>query len=146
MAASPSLSLVAESAAVQPASDFVCRGAEEAGLPPGRLPDLALVMEEILMNVVRHAYPAGVQGVVEISYAVPAPGCLQVEIADRGVAFNPLTYPEPDLNASLEDRPVGGLGVFLTRQFTDSLEYLRDGAWNRVRFALMAASSVRASE
>lgn len=102
------------------------------------------------MNVVRHAYPedshGDKRGVVEITYDIPEPGCLKVEIADRGIAFNPLTYPEPDLNAPLEDRQVGGLGVFLTRQFTDSLEYVRDGAWNRVRFAMLAASPARARE
>lgn len=142
--ASSSLSLAAESTSIQPASEFVRRGALEAGLPASRLPELDLVMEEILINVARYAYPPEVAGLVEITYAVPQPGRLSIEIADRGAAFNPLAHPEPELHLELAKRPVGGLGVFLTRKLTDSLQYRREGGWNRVCFEILARSPARA--
>jgi len=131
-----SLSLTAESASVKVASDFIRRGAERAGLPPQRLSELDLIVEELLMNVVRYAYPADSRGLVEITYSIPQACCLRVEIADQGVEFNPLELAEPELGSSLEERPVGGLGVFLIRHYADSLHYRRDGAWNRVLFSV----------
>ena len=101
--------------------------AAEAGFDGDRLGQVNLVMEELFMNVARYAYPSGAQGMVEVSYSVPQPGLLAVEIADRGEAFDPLSREEPDLTASLEDRPIGGLGIFLVRSMTSGLCYRRDG-------------------
>ncbi len=53
-----------------------------------------------------------------------------------GYPFNPLTRAEPDLNASLDERPVGGLGIFLIRRLTQSVEYRREGNWNRLHFEM----------
>lgn len=138
---SPPLALPAEKSSLEAGSNFARRGGEEAGLPAKRLDELALVVEEIFMNVVQHAYPPGAAGTIVVSWAVPGPGHLEVEIADEGIAFNPLDRPPPDVAASLAQRPVGGLGVFLTRQFTDSIHYVREDGWNRVRFALLAGAA-----
>jgi anti-sigma regulatory factor (Ser/Thr protein kinase) len=69
---------------------------------------------------------------------------LSFEIADRGAEYNPTTLREPNLPDSLNERSVGGLGVFLVRQLTESLDYSRDGEWNRLRFAFSAASAASA--
>ena len=132
--ADQSLSLFAESASVKLASDFIRQGAQKAGLPSHRLPELDLIVEELLMNVARYAYPPDTRGLVKITYSIPQASCLSVEIADQGVEFNPLELAPPELGASLEERAAGGLGVFLIRHYTDSLQYRRDGAWNRVLF------------
>ena len=55
-----------------------------------------------------------------------------VEFADRGTPFDPLTAPVPNIEATLEERGVGGLGVHLVRQIMRDLEYRRADGWNRL--------------
>jgi len=117
---------------------FVHSGAEAAGLAPPQIDQLDLVLEELFMNVARHAY-APAEGDVEIAYAVQAPGALLVEISDAGRPFNPLASDPPDFSLSLADRPLGGMGVFLIRQMTTSLHYQRDNGRNRVSFLFPAS-------
>ena len=65
--------------------DFVRTGALVACLPEARLGELDLLIEEIFMNVCRHAYPDSRRGAVILSCSAPAPGELRVEVADQGV-------------------------------------------------------------
>ncbi len=53
-----------------------------------------------------------------------------MRVEDDAVAFNPLEREAPDLNAPLEDRPIGGLGVHLVRKLMDDVRYERAGARN----------------
>ena len=108
--ATRSSSLAANTACLDDAREFVRAGAVEANLPEARIGELALVIEEIFMNVCRHGYPEGAQGVVALTYSVPAPGELRIEVADQGVEYNPLTAAPPDVNLRLEDRPIGEIG------------------------------------
>jgi anti-sigma regulatory factor (Ser/Thr protein kinase) len=132
------LTLAANTAFLHGATEFVRTGAWQAGLPEERIGELDLLIEEIFMNVCRYAYPDGGQGVVALTYSVPAPGELRVEVADQGVEFNPLAAPPPDLTLSLESRPIGGLGTFLVKALAPSLTYRRDRDWNRLTFGMSA--------
>jgi anti-sigma regulatory factor (Ser/Thr protein kinase) len=118
--------------------EFVRKAAREASLPEDRTGQLELVLEEILMNLSRHAYPAEKPGDVTIQYSIPEPGKLCVEVADRGREFDPIAASAPHLTLDLAGRPVGGLGIFLIRAFADSLSYHREQGWNRLRFAISA--------
>ena len=120
--------------------EFVLKGALEAGLPDERIDELNLLIEELVTNVSTHAYPEDRPGDVTVTYAVPAPGELSVEVADRGVEFNPLQSDPPDLTLSLDERPIGGLGIHLVRAFAKSLSYRREQGWNRLTFGLSAGS------
>lgn len=137
---SQSLTLVAEAGSLRQATTFVREGAVEAKLPEPRIGELDLVIEEIFMNHARYAYPEGTPGTVRITYSIPAQGELHVEIADRGRAFNPLTNSPPNLTLDLGGRPVGGLGIFLVKSFTNSLTYCREEGWNRLAFGISAGS------
>jgi anti-sigma regulatory factor (Ser/Thr protein kinase) len=130
----------ANTAFLHAAIEFVRTGALEASLPEARIGELDLLIEEIFMNVCRHAYPEGRQGVVTLTYAVPTPGELSVEVADQGVEFNPLTTTLPDLTLDLESRPIGGLGTLLVKTFAPSITYRRDLDWNRLMFGMSAGS------
>lgn len=57
---------------------------------------------------------------------------LVITFHDGGIAFNPLAKEDPDITASLEDRQIGGLGIFICKQMMDSVEYLREGTTNRL--------------
>jgi serine/threonine-protein kinase RsbW len=138
--ATRSLRLAANTACLHAAMEFVRTGALEANLPEGRLGELDLLIEEIFMNVCWHGYPDGRQGIVTLTYSVPAPGELSVEVADQGVEFNPLTAAPPDVTLNLESRHVGGLGIFLVKSLAKFITYRRDRDWNRLTFGISAGS------
>jgi len=138
--ATQSLTMTAQTASLHAAMEFVRKGALEASLPEARIGELDLLIEEVFMNVCCHAYPDGKQGIVTLTYSVPAPGELSVEVADQGEEFNPLTAAPPDLTLNLEDLPIGGLGIFLVKTLASSLTYRRDCGWNRLTFGISAGS------
>jgi sigma-B regulation protein RsbU (phosphoserine phosphatase) len=83
---------------------------------------LNLALEEAVTNVIKYAYPEDTVGTVEVS-AVEQPGLLTFTIADSGIPFDPTGNPEPDLQASVQERPIGGLGIHLVRTIMDSVQY-----------------------
>jgi anti-sigma regulatory factor (Ser/Thr protein kinase) len=90
--------------------------------------DCALVAEEVLANIVEHAY-AGQPGraAVEVRLASEE---IRLRFEDTGPPFNPLAQPPPDLDAPIAARGVGGLGILLIRQLVDACEYTREGGTN----------------
>jgi serine/threonine-protein kinase RsbW len=102
-----------------------------AGLPAAGAPAFELALEEAFMNVVMHGSPAGKAPQVEVSLAL-ADGGLTLTVEDDGPAFDPLSLPPPDVTASLDERRIGGLGVYLVQQMMDAVRYHRVGARNRL--------------
>ena len=132
--------MAANTASLHAAIEFVRTGAREASLPTARIGELDLLIEEIFINVCRYAYRDGRQGAVTLTYSIPAPGELRVEVADHGAEFNPLAAAPPDLTLNLESRPIGGLGIFLVKTLAPSIAYRRDRGWNRLTFGISAGS------
>jgi serine/threonine-protein kinase RsbW len=132
--------MTAKTSALSAVLEFVQAGAREAKLLEARIGELNLLVEEALVNVCRHAYPDHTQGSMTVTWSIPAPGELRVEIADQGVAFNPLLADAPDLTLNLERRPVGGIGIFLLKRFANSLTYCRENGWNRLTFGVSGGS------
>jgi serine/threonine-protein kinase RsbW len=118
---------------------FVRKGAEAADLSPFETDKLDLVLEELFMNIARHAY-APEQGEVEVGYTVEGQGRLLVQISDSGRAFNPLESDLPSFSGSLADRRLGGMGILLVRKMAGSLRYQRNGDRNQVSFEFPAAT------
>ena len=97
--------------------------------PPDLIFKVNLVLDELWVNVVHYS---GATGDVEISLDTDADE-VRLEIADDGRPFDPLTETvEPDIDAPLEDRPIGGLGIFLVREMMDDLRYKRENGKNRL--------------
>ena len=55
---------------------------------------------------------------------------MEVEIADTAPRFDPLSLPEPELNGTIENRKIGGLGIFLVRQVMDEISYRYENGQN----------------
>ena len=100
-----------------------------AGLADDALSELEIVLEEVLVNIISYAYGDGDAGTIRVSATVDDER-VTLEFRDSGVAFNPLGRAEPDLDADLSDRPVGGLGVFLVKELSTSVAYERRGGEN----------------
>src|SRR5437868_13605422 len=91
--------------------EFVVDAAHEAGLDEKEVYKVQLAADEAASNIIEHAYEGVTDGQIEISTEV-AGDSLQITMRDRGKPFNPEEIAEPDLNAGLEERAVGGLGLF----------------------------------
>lgn len=100
-------------------------------LPAAQAPTFELALEEVFANIVMHGSRPGRIASVEVSLVL-AEGGITMLIEDDGPAFDPLKLPVPDVTASLADRPVGGLGVYLVQQVMDFVSYQRVGARNRL--------------
>ena len=90
---------------------------------------LNLALEEAVTNVILYAYPEGADGLVDIE-AILSRDRLKFIISDSGKPFDPTSAPEADINASVEQRPIGGLGIHLVRSIMDSVEYVRENEKN----------------
>ena len=91
-----------------------------------------VALDEVLSNTVRSGFTADRIGRIDVRFEM-VDGVLDILVVDDGVAFDPLARADPDTHASLEVRPVGGLGIYLVRQLMDSAEYERRDGQNRLR-------------
>lgn len=107
----------------------VAEFAERHRLSSKVLLNLSLALEEILTNVISHAYDDNDEHQIMVRLFLEQ-GQLKVEVEDDGRPFNPLEAPEPDLNKSLEERSIGGLGIHFVRKLMDELEYRREEGRN----------------
>jgi anti-sigma regulatory factor (Ser/Thr protein kinase) len=99
-------------------------------LAPKILHDINLAVEEILANIISYGYTDNREE-HEIKLGVSVqPGEVRVDVEDDGRPFNPLEAPEPDTTKPLEERTLGGLGIYLVRKLMDGLEYQRQAGKN----------------
>lgn len=84
---------------------------------------ICVAVEEIFVNVANYAYGDGV-GDVTISIGFDKESrMVTLRISDKGVPFNPLNKPDPDTTLSVEEREIGGLGIFITKKTMDAVNY-----------------------
>ncbi|MDF3980800.1 ATP-binding protein [Luteibacter sp. PPL201] len=93
--------------------------------------DVRLVLEELLVNTVRHGYPDGRDGHIDIDLRILTQR-VELELNDDGQAFDPGGHAPPDLPGDLADRDAGGLGLHLARSIADTFTYSRGPKGNRV--------------
>ena len=96
--------------------------AREAGFDNRAVYEIQLAVDEAVANVVHHAYRGAETGDIEVSCRLDEDG-LTIEVRDWGTGFDPDTVEEPDVEARLEDRTLGGLGLFLVNQVMDDVEF-----------------------
>jgi anti-sigma regulatory factor (Ser/Thr protein kinase) len=94
---------------------------------------LELALDEVLSNIVTHAYADRTAGIIDVTFAL-ADGEFQVSVVDDGSAHDPLSAPEPDTRSPLKRRRPGGLGVHLVRKLMDHVEYARRDGRNCLVF------------
>ena len=106
--------------------DAVAELGEAGDWPPDLVYQVDLVLEELIVNTVNYGYDDDERHEIEIALTSDA-DVFTVEIIDDGHAFNPLDdAPEPDLDAGIEDRLIGGLGIHLMRVMMDEVHYQRE--------------------
>jgi serine/threonine-protein kinase RsbW len=90
--------------------------------------DTQLAVEEIITNIINHGYKnAGGEIVI---YCRINGNQTEVRIRDDAPRFDPLSLPEPELDGTIENRKIGGLGIFLVRQVMDEISYRYENGQN----------------
>ncbi len=109
-------------------SKYVSDLAEKAGLHPKQVIHLQVAIDEVVANICHYAYqkPPG-EVLVQIE---SGKGRFAVDFIDEGIPFDPLMVDEPDINADIAEREMGGLGIFLVRRVIDEVHYKRDKSKN----------------
>lgn len=106
-------------------SDFVDNALTRFGADPATLIRVQLVVDEACTNVIKYAYPG--EGVGDLKLVLEiVDGTLVVTLTDRGKPFDPNTIPPPDLSSDVEERRIGGLGVYFIKKVMDEVSYSYD--------------------
>lgn len=104
---------------------FVSDMAARAGFDETQIYDIQMAVDEACTNTIEHAYGGRPDGEVRVCCHI-ASDDLVVSIYDHGTPFDPSAVPAPDLSAPLEERAIGGLGIFFMQQLMDEVRFSSD--------------------
>ena len=104
--------------------DFIDSCINETGFDKVIINKIRLACEEIIINIIKYAYPE-TKGDMTIHYRITKPACIHITFIDQGVSFNPLEIVEPDIDAPIQERQIGGLGIFIVKKVMDEVVYER---------------------
>lgn len=110
---------------------FVEEISEALALPMSLQSRMTLALEESMVNCVNYAYPEGTEGSISLAAHWDEENhVLTFTLKDQGTPFDPTAKPDADITQALDDRPIGGLGILLTRRIMDNVSYRHDGTSN----------------
>jgi len=95
---------------------------------------LNLALDEVLTNIIDYAYDDGAEHTIEVILSADAE-VIGAEVVDDGRPHDPLQAEEPDITLGVDERPVGGLGIFFVKQMMDHTGYRYHDGRNRLFFA-----------
>ncbi len=102
--------------------EFVREAAEICGLGDSAVYASQLAVDEAATNIIEHAYGGESPDEIQIFCEIKQ-DCLVIRLRDCGNPFEPSRVPAPDLDAELEDRDVGGLGLYFINQLMDEVDF-----------------------
>lgn len=105
-------------------TDFIEDICEQKDLDAAARFNIRLALEEAVTNVIMYAFPEGETHEFDITVQ-ESENSITFRITDNGKEFDPTSLPEPDTTLPAEERPLGGLGIFLIRRVMDKVEYSR---------------------
>ena len=109
---------------------FVEETLEGYGCPMKIQMALCVAIEEVFVNIAHYAYGGG-EGHVKLGIGFDADqGAVTFRMTDKGIPFDPLKKPDPDITLSAEDRDIGGLGIFITKKTMDCVTYAYENGEN----------------
>jgi serine/threonine-protein kinase RsbW len=112
---------------------FIADCCSRFAVPEDIILDLKLAVDEACTNIITHGYRGIDPGSIILSFRIESDRIL-VQITDFGHRFEPAEAPMPDVEAALEDRELGGLGLYLIYQTMDNIDYCSSDDGNLLTF------------
>ena len=104
---------------------FIDERTEKMGFGPRTRRQIEVAVEELFVNISHYAYsPDKGKATIRFEQQYDPPRAV-ITLIDNGMAYDPLAKPDPDLTLPLEERPIGGLGIYMTKNFVDGIRYER---------------------
>ena len=113
---------------------------ERNAVPAQALMALNLSLEEIVTNVISYAFDAGGEHTIGVELAIQGDS-VHARVEDDGREYDPLQRADPDVDAPLDERGIGGLGVLLVRKLMDDVSYSRVDGKNVLTMRKRVAAS-----
>ena len=102
---------------------FIDEQLESVDCPMKTQLQIDISVEEIFVNIANYAYPGETGNATIQVVATADPFSAQITFIDSGLPYNPLEKDDPDITLSAEERPIGGLGIFMVKKSMDSVAY-----------------------
>lgn len=103
--------------------EFIDINLEEAECNMKAQTQIEISVEELFVNIANYAYDGKV-GKAEITYEYSdKPKNVKIQLIDSGVPYNPLAKDDPDITLSVDEREIGGLGIFMVKKNMDDVQY-----------------------
>lgn len=102
-------------------SSFVSEAMKQAKIDAAVIDKVLMAVDEACTNIMQYAYPEG-KGFIRLACWLERDDFV-ISIEDEGMPFNPCSVPSPELDANLDNRKVGGLGIYFMRKFMDEISY-----------------------
>ena len=114
-------------------TDFVDGQLEELGCPVKAQMQIDIAIDELFGNIAHYAYNPEVGAATVRVEVVEEPLSVVVSFIDHGVPYDPLAKEDPDVGLSLEEREIGGLGIYMVKKSMDEISYEYRGGQNILR-------------
>lgn len=101
---------------------------------------LNIAVEEIFVNISSYAY-TNVGGDVKIAFKLSEENKVEMKFVDAGVPYNPLDKEDPDITLCTEERPIGGLGIFMVKKYMDEVHYVYENGQNILTISMALEKS-----
>lgn len=100
----------------------------EADCSPKITVPIDIAVEEIFVNIANYAYPDK-DGEAEVTTYIED-GVFHITFSDSGIPYDPLAHADPDVTLSADERPIGGLGIYMVKKSMDKVEYKYENGRN----------------
>lgn len=109
---------------IQPMTSFLEEYLKENGCPDSDILRIDIAVDEILSNICQYAYPNGEKGYMTMKLELIDEGeGVRMFFLDGGIPYDPLKKRDPDVSLSIENRPIGGLGIYIVKKTMDNVFY-----------------------
>ena len=126
-----SITVIADGKSMIPVSEFAKSLTEKLAVVPKVANKVSIAVDEIYSNIINYS---GAE-LATISYEIKD-GRLYITLTDDGIPYNPLEAEEPDITLSAEERKIGGLGIFMVKKMTESMEYTYEDEKNILKLII----------
>ncbi|MBQ8202055.1 MAG: ATP-binding protein [Clostridia bacterium] len=110
--------------------DFINAELESHDVPMKTIMQIDIAVEELFVNIAHYAYNPDVGEATVAVDVEEAPPCAVIRFIDRGKPYDPLSREDPDVTLGVEERQIGGLGIYMVKKSMDEVVYTYEDGQN----------------